>query len=128
MLDPAMRLFAFERRWAGAIARSLVPAGTLGGTTDGLDAGALLADDCVGAPWHSVLLLRMAIWMVWLAPLRRGRLFGGLDEPARVAVLERLLHGPYVVRSALLYFKLTSLSVLLGREPALARIGAYGLR
>jgi hypothetical protein len=125
-----MKLWRFEQRWADVAARALVPRGAVGGVIDDLDAGALLAEDVATTPWYAAFLLRLAVWLMWLAPLLRlpPRTFGGLSAAEREATLERLLKArAYVVRSAVGYFKLITLSVLLGDRRALVRIGAYKL-
>jgi hypothetical protein len=122
----------FERRWASAIGRALVPAGALGGRLDGIDVGARFADECALSPWYVAIMFRASLWLTWLAPLwmlGRMRTFGGVDGETRVAILERLLkHDRYTVRMAALFLKLTILGLLLGDTPTLAQIGAYKLR
>ena len=113
------------------IARTFVPLGSLAGTTDVLDAGPLLAEDDSHSPWHASLLLRAAIWLVWLAPLwtlRALRFFGGLGEDDRALLLEELLHHrAYPVRQAVNYLKLVSCSVTLGSLQVLKHLEAYRL-
>ncbi|HEX6838786.1 MAG TPA: hypothetical protein VF334_19545 [Polyangia bacterium] len=127
-----MTLFPFERRWAAAIGRALVPAGALGGSLDQIDIGARYAEECAISPWYVALIFRASLWLTWLAPLwllGRAHTFAGVDDETRVVVLERLLKHPrYTVRMAGLFLKLTLCGLLLGDEPTLARIGAYKLR
>lgn len=127
-----MTLFAFERRWAAAIGRALVPAGALGGALDGIDLGARYAEECAISPWYAALAFRASLWLTWLGPvwlLGRARLFGGADEATRVVVLERLLgHRVYFVRMAALFLKLAMCTLLLGDTATLAQLGAYRLR
>ena len=124
-----MALTSFELRRAALIARTFIPKGVLAGTTDDLDAAALLREDDTHSPWHASLLLRAAVWMVWLSPLWTFmglRTFGGLGEEARAALLDRLLHhDAYPVRQAVMYLKLCTCNVLLGSERVLAHLGAY---
>ena len=54
-----MQLRAFEQRWYRVIARALLPAGVLGGTTDHRDPAALL--DLHLAPNHLVPGLDVAL-------------------------------------------------------------------
>ena len=126
-----MALLSFEQRWAATVARCFVPRGVLGGTTDDIDPGPIIASDYDADPWHAALLLRASIWLVWLAPLWRLfrlRTFGGLDEPAREALLEGLLyHRSYAVRQMANYLKMISCSVLLGNRRVLAHLEAYRL-
>ena len=120
-----------EQRWGAIIARTFVPLGSLAGSTDALDAGPLLAEDDRHGPWHASLLLRAAIWLVWLAPLwtfRSPRSFGGLGEEDRALLLESLLHHrSYPVRQSLNYLKLVSCSVTLGSLRVLEHLQAYRL-
>ena len=126
-----MTLFPFEERWAAAIARALVPAGALGGAVDHVDVGARYAEECRTSPWYAALAFRASLWLTWLAPLwmlGRVRSFGGVDDEARVVVLERLLkHRVYFVRMAALFLKLAICTLMLGDEPTLAQLGAYKL-
>ena len=126
-----MPLSSTEQRWGATIARTFVPRGVLGGTTDALDAGPLLAEDDSHSPWYTALLLRAAIWLVWLSPLwtlRAPRTFGGLSDDDRAVLLEALLHhSTYPVRQAVNYLKLVSCSVLLGSVPVLEHLQAYRL-
>jgi len=128
-------LFVFERRWASAIGRALVPSDALAGSGIDLgqiDIGARYADECAMSPWYVALIFRASLWLTWLAPLwllHRAHTFAGVDGETRVVVLERLLkHQRYMVRMAALFLKLTVCGLLLGDEPTLARIGAYKLR
>lgn len=125
-----MKLSAWETRAASTFARSLLPAGTLGGVTDGIDGGARLARQLEHSPWWSALAIRFGLWLVWLAPLASWppRTFGSLDEDARVALLDRLAGSPsYAVRESVMLLKLTMCFALLGDEAVLARLGAYDL-
>jgi hypothetical protein len=126
-----MALTTFELRRAALIARTFIPKGVLAGTTDDLDAAALLREDDTHSPWHASLLLRGAVWLVWLSPLWTFtglRTFGGLAEEARADLLGRLLHhDAYPVRQAVMYLKLCACNVLLGSERVLAHLGAYRL-
>lgn len=126
-----MALFSFEQRWAATIARTFLPLGVLGGTTDRCEAGARISADDAPSPWHAALLLRVALWLVWFAPLwRSGRLrtVGGLDVPDREALLEALLlHRSYAIRQMTMYLKLVSCTALLGDLGVLTYVGAYRL-
>ena len=124
-----MDLWPFEERWARVIGRALLPAGLLDGTVDDVDIGAGWRDECRRSRWDAALLLHVSLWLAWLAPLwmqRRLRTLGGLDEKARVEVLEALLKSPrYLVRMAALFIKLTACSLVLGDERALKQLAAY---
>ncbi|MCA1663651.1 MAG: hypothetical protein LC659_05185 [Myxococcales bacterium] len=127
-----MTLFPFEERWAATIGRALVPVGALGGALDAIDLGARYGHECACSPWYAALAFRASLWLTWLAPLwmqARLHTFGGVDEAARVAILERLLkHRVYFVRMAALFLKLAICTLLLGDVPTLTQIGAYRLR
>jgi hypothetical protein len=123
-----MKLSAWESRMADAIARSLLPPGSLGGRVDAIDAGAQVASQLARSPWWSALSVRGALWLVWLAPLWawRPRTFAALDEQARVALLERLASSSsYLVRESVMLLKLTLCFALIGDPPMLAHLGAY---
>ena len=127
-----MTLFPFEERWAAAIGGALVPRGALGGALDAIDLGARYAHECAISPWYAALAFRASLWLTWLAPLwmlGRVHTFGGVDEAARVAILERLLkHRVYFVRMAALFLKLAICTLLLGDVPTLTQLGAYKLQ
>jgi hypothetical protein len=124
-----MGLFSWERRWAGTIARALLPSSCLGGQTSGRDAAALIAVEVSHGPWFDTLLVRAGLWLIWLSPLwhlLRFRTFGGLLPEAREALLERLLHHRrYSIRQIVNYMKMLVCMVILGDEPTLANLGAY---
>jgi hypothetical protein len=126
-----MQMAPFEVDWARTIARALVPAGTLGGALDRIDAGARYAEECAASPWHVALLMRASLWLTWLAPLwllGHSRSFGGLDTTAQATVLEQLLaHPRYLVRTATTFLKLLLCQVLLADRETLTLLGAYDL-
>ena len=126
-----MTLWQFETRWAAIIGRSMVPVGLYGGLTDGYEIGARVASQTARSPWYSAAVVRLALWIAWLAPLltlRRARTFGGLDERARVACLEALLHSNvYAVRETLKILKLNVCIALIGNLDVLAHLGTYDL-
>lgn len=126
-----MALMSFEQRWAATLARTFLPLGVLGGTTDRLEPGARIAADDAASPWHAALLLRACLWLVWFSPVwRLGRLrtVGGLDAPAREALLEALLdHRSYAIRQMTMFLKLVSCTALLGDVGVLTHVGAYRL-
>lgn len=126
-----MKLARFERRWAGTIGRALLPVGALGGATDARDLGAEYARHFDLAPWWTALLLRYALWLIWLSPVWRSaspRTFGSLDLAAREACLEALLSArSYAVRETLTVVKLTYCFGAIGDRQVLASLGAYHL-
>jgi hypothetical protein len=126
-----MNVFDFEVRWARVVGRAVVPCGVLGGAVDDLDAGALFREDCALSPAAATLGMRAALWLTWFAPLWmsfRFRTFGGLDAPAQVALLERLLKAKsYIIRMAVTLLKITFCSLLLGDKRVLQAWNAYDL-
>ena len=126
-----MKLTQWEVRWAGAIGRAFVPPGVFGGLTEGRDVGAALADTIGRSPWYAAVLVRLALWVVWLAPpfaLGRARTLGGLDEASREACLEALLDSKlYPVREMLKLLKMNVCLALVGDTAVLAHLGVYGL-
>ena len=126
-----MTLLPFERDWAQALGRALVPAGALDGATDGIDLGARFAEECAISPWYAALAFRASLWLAWLSPLwmtLRPHTFGGVDAATQVALLERLLkHRVYTVRMAVFMLKLSICTLAFGDEATLAGIGAYKL-
>lgn len=126
-----MSLLPFEIDWARVIGRAFVPAGALDGALDGIDAGARYADECASSPWHAAFVMRLSLWLTWLAPVwLRGRLrtFGGLDALEQASLLERLAaHRVYVIRTSAMFLKLLLCQVLLCDEATLAQLGAYDL-
>jgi hypothetical protein len=126
-----VRLFAFEVNWARLVARSIVPAETLGGVCADLDLGERFRAECAQPPWYSGLLLRFSLWLTWFSPLfmlGRFATFGGLDESDRTRVLDALLKSPrHNLRLAVTFLKLTACILALGDPRALERLDAYGL-
>ena len=126
-----MSLLPFEIDWARVIGRAFVPKGALDGALDGIDAGARYAEECASSPWHAAIVMRLSLWIAWLAPLwlmARPRTFGSLDAPAQAKLLERLLaHRVYLVRTSAMFLKLLLCQVLLCDESTLAQLGAYDL-
>lgn len=124
-----MRLRQFEIRWAGTIGRVVLPLGLLRGVVDDVDLGDEVRRECAESPWYAALVLRVSLWLTWLAPLwvlRRPRTLGGLDPNLRQVVVERLLASPrYAVRAMMTLLKLTMCVRLLGDERVFAGIGAY---
>ena len=124
-----MALTSFELRRAALIARTFIPRGVLGGTTDDLDAAALILEDDSHSPWHASFLLRFGVWLVWLWPLLSLsglRSFGASTEQQREDQLDAMLHHrAYTVRQTVMYLKLVSCSSLLGSIKVLTHLNAY---
>src|ERR1700761_1426355 len=126
-----MNLLPFEIDWARVIGRAFVPVGALDGALDGIDAGARYAEECAVSPWHVSIVMRLSLWLTWLAPLW---LFGSLHTFRRVgaagqaSLLERLAaHRVYLIRTSAMFLKLLLCQVLLCDEATLAQLGAYDL-
>lgn len=126
-----MKLLPFEIDWARAIGRAFVPIGALDGAMDHIDAGARYGEECASSPWHAAIVMRISLWLAWLAPLwlnARPRTFGGLDALAQAKLLEQLAaHRVYLVRTSAMFLKLLLCQVLLCDESTLAQLGAYDL-
>jgi len=126
-----MALRGFERRWAETIGRTIAPRGVLGGVVDDVNLGACFAEEHADSPWQAAFLLRLSLWITWLAPLfviGRFHTFGGLGEADRIRMLDHLLESKrYYIRLAALFLKLETTTLLLGDERALAQLGAYGM-
>lgn len=128
-----MKLARFEQRWARTIGDAIVgdPREALGGVRAEIDLGAALGEEVQLATPATAAVLRLALWLAWLAPLwRRGRLdsFGALSAPEREALLDDLMDSrSYAVRELLMLLKLFVCLRLLGEPRALGHIGAYDL-
>lgn len=126
-----MKLSGFEKRWARVVGRALFPKGVLGGTTDDADLGAGLEEYLGLSAWWTAVVLRLALWVVWLSPpffLRRAATFGGLSETDREECLERVLVSrSYSVRELSMLLKMGFCATALGTPAALAHVGAYRL-
>ncbi len=123
-----MRIFAFERRWARVVGRALIPSGALPPPSDERDLGDAFAAQLALAPWWSAIVMRLSVWMVWLAPLPRLRTFGGLAEDEREALLERLMASRlYAVRELMTLLKLATCIGAIGDLRVLTAMEAYRL-
>lgn len=126
-----MKLTGFEKRWARGVGRSLFPTGVLDGKTDDLDLGQELDDFRDISAWWTALVIRLALWIVWLSPpfyARRFSTFGGLSEVEREECLERILVArSYTVRELSMLLKMGFCNTALGTTQALTHLGAYRL-
>lgn len=126
-----MALRGFEKRWAETIGRTIAPRGLLGGVVDDVDLGALFSEEHRDSPWQAAFLLRLSLWITWLAPLfviGRWHTFGGLGGDDRERLLDKLLDSPrYYVRLAAIFLKLETTTLLLGDQRAFEHLGAYGM-
>lgn len=123
-----MRIFAFERRWARVVGRALIPAGSLPAPSDERDLGDAFASQLALAPWWSAIVMRLSVWMVWLAPLTRLKTFEGLSGDEREALLERLMASRlYAVRELMTLLKLSTCISAIGDLRVLTSLEAYRL-
>ncbi|HEY8042203.1 MAG TPA: hypothetical protein VIF15_20510 [Polyangiaceae bacterium] len=106
-----MKLTRFETRWAEAEMGVIFPGSSDEGLADigKLGVGAFLQEVMGAVPFKAALGLRLAIWLVALAPLfLLGRLatITGLRLPDRETVVNRLVASrSYAVRSLVLILK-----------------------
>ncbi|MCS6914944.1 MAG: hypothetical protein RMK29_11470 [Myxococcales bacterium] len=126
-----MNLTSWEQRWAAEVGAALLPPETLGGIRRELDLGAALGERIRRGGRALALGLRLALWLVWLAPLwRQGRplTFGALSPAEREALLEALLDSPiYAVRELVMLLKMFFCLAFLGDVEVLRRLGCYDL-
>ncbi|WP_394820825.1 hypothetical protein [Pendulispora albinea] len=113
-----------EMRWAHAAFGAIFPSGSSErlplGICD-LDLESYLAETRSRVPFRSALGLRLAIWLVALAPLfvlHRFATIASLDESSRATVIRNLLTSPiYVVRQLVMLLKAVG-AVLYAGAPA----------
>lgn len=126
-----MRLSRFEVRWAETVGRTLIPRGSVGGTSDAVAVGTALAAEVRDSTWYIALLIRFGLWVVWLCPpfvLGGLRTFASLSEADGCTALERLLGSRvYPVRMAINFLKIALCGQLLGELAFLQRLDAYAL-
>ncbi|HEX9294997.1 MAG TPA: hypothetical protein VF881_04160 [Polyangiaceae bacterium] len=105
-------MLRFERRWLLRVFETLIPAGVDRqmpmGAAD-VPMHRFIDDLLEHAPLEFIIGLRACLWMIMLSPLfllRRFRTFLGLEQSARLAVIDRLRTSRfYIVREAPLLFK-----------------------
>lgn len=119
-----MSLTKLERNWARVVLGTMFPSSAdprVPGA-DSIDAGASLDDVCRTVPPRVALGLRVALWLLVLAPLAlfKFRTLPGLDPQAREAVVLTLL-------SSRVYF-VRQLALLLKAFGALMFVAAPGVR
>lgn len=126
-----MNLWRLEQHHASVIGRALIPAGLFGGLRDHVDLGAALAAHVRTMPWWTAIIMRLALWIIWLAPPFLGlglRSFGALAPDQRVHALETLLVSPvFEVRQLCDLLKLMYCMSYFGDEAMLRHLGAYRL-
>ena len=127
-----LRLFRRKRRWVVRLFETVLPRPEEGplalGAAD-LPLGAFVDDLVTHAPLSAVLGLRLALWLVMLAPpfaLGRWRTFLGLDPAERLALLERLRRSDrYLVRESALMWKLLGCLGFCGLPEVQRRLGIH---
>jgi hypothetical protein len=126
-----MKLRRFEERWAQVIGRALIPEETFGGLAGQVALDRVFAQHCAESPWWTVVMVRLALWLVWFSPfllLHQARTLGSLERPEQEALLERLLvHRAYGVREPVALLKLLFCIALIGAPSVQRRLGVYDL-
>ncbi|HEY1955463.1 MAG TPA: hypothetical protein VGH28_07620 [Polyangiaceae bacterium] len=120
-----MSFTKLERSWARAALGTMFPSGAHPRVpgADAIDGGASLEDVCLAVPARVALGIRIAVWMVALAPLFvvfRLRTLAGLETAAREKVVLALLSSRF-------YF-VRQLTLLLKAFGALIFVAAPGVR
>ncbi|MBV9950255.1 MAG: hypothetical protein JOZ69_25665 [Myxococcales bacterium] len=106
-----MRLWTLELRWAGATLEAIFPGSRESGLAGirAMDLDGFLREFTTHLPLRAALGLRLAIWLVALAPLfvlGRATLFARLAAAERERLLEALLASRvYAIRSLVLLLK-----------------------
>jgi hypothetical protein len=106
-----MTLSKLETRWAEAAMGAIFPGSNDAGMADirGMDVGGFLAEVMQCVPFQAALGLRLAIWLVALAPLfviGRFATIAGLAQGDRERVVGSLVgHPSYALRSLVLILK-----------------------
>lgn len=108
----------FERRWAVAALEGFAGDGDLAKGETGVDYGKTFDAMRAAGNAFAAFGLRLAVWMVALAPLwrlGRPRLFGSLSLEARASLLDKLQHSrAYLVRELTTLLKIVASMALLG--------------
>jgi len=122
-------LTQFELRWARAALEAMYPSGACAALALGigaLDIEGFLADARSRAPAEAAFGLRVAIWIVALAPLfilRRARTIATIPQGDREVVLRALLRSPiYFVRQLVVFLKAMGGLLYGGAAPVRAMI------
>ncbi len=117
-----MNLTKMEVRWATAEFGTIFPGSDAAGVPSigTMDIAGFLAEVCRGVPLKAAMGLRIAIWIVALAPifvLSRFATFASLATPERERVLDTLLASKsYPIRSLVMILK-TMGALLYGADP-----------
>lgn len=120
-----MRLFEFEIAWATAALEATFPERTqLPHGIARMNPGRFFADTIAASPLEPSIGLRLALWLVALAPFYfrwRPRTISAIPLSERQRVLERLLASPvYAVRELALALKAVG-ALLYAQSPAIRR-------
>jgi len=125
-----MNLTKLEITWAEAAMGAIFPGSRDAGLTDirAMDLRGFLAQVMATVPFQAALGLRLAVWIVALAPLfvlRRFVTIAGLDLAGREKVIERLLvNRSYAVRSLVMILKTIGALLYAGDDAVRARMNA----
>ncbi len=125
-----MNLTKLEITWAEAAMGAIFPGSRDAGLTDirAMDLRGFLAQVMATVPFQAALGLRLAVWIVALAPLfvlRRFATIAGLDQAGREKVIEKLLvNRSYPVRSLVMILKTIGALLYAGDDAVRARMNA----
>jgi hypothetical protein len=123
-----MELTRWENRWAEAAIGAIFPGSREDGFADvrAMDIPGFLQRVVRSLPFKAALGLRLAIWLVALAPLlllRRFVTIAGLGPEEREAVVARLVASPtYAIRSLVLILKTMGALLYAGDDGVRARM------
>ncbi len=129
-----MKLTRFENRWAQATLASMFPGSREEGFAgiQGMDVRGFLTGVMRTLPFKAALGLRVAVWMVALAPLvvlRRAVTIAGLGEADRERVVATLsASGSYSVRSLTMILKTFGALLYAGDDRIRARLRPIAAR
>jgi hypothetical protein len=125
-----MNLTKLEITWAEAAMGAIFPGSRDAGLADirAMDLRGFLAQVIATVPFQAALGLRLAVWIVALAPLfvlRRFATIAGLDQAGREKVIEKLLaNRSYAVRSLVMILKTIGALLYAGDDAVRARMNA----
>jgi hypothetical protein len=123
-----MKLTRWENRWAEAAIGAIYPGSSEDGFADvrAMNVPGFLQRVVRTIPFKAALGLRLAIWLVALAPLlllRRFVTIAGLGPDEREAVVARLVASPrYAIRSLVLILKTMGALLYAGDDGVRARM------
>jgi hypothetical protein len=125
-----MNLTKLECTWAEAAMGAIFPGSSDAGLADirAMDLRGFLSQVMLTVPFQAALGLRLAIWIVALAPLfvlGRFTTVMGLDQPAREKLIVKLLaNRSYALRSLVLILKTIGALLYAGDDAVRARMNA----